>query len=512
MLPQTIEEFKKHFPNTFITNKFKVYVRKKIFKTHYMFFDTKDNKAGRCSYCETTSIINEKTKHNEFIKCPHCGTELQVKHVWRGLRYMRDKAIVYTFSNSIQDKSILIGACIYAERFTEEDINDIYFGTATALYLFVPNIGAIMANRKYYFDIDDWDYSLSKGVNPVHINTPFWGESKYTIGADLNSLNKSIKNTQFKYSCYEKYLDAGEGIIRYLAAYTKRPMLEYLSKLGFKDFLIDYYYKGGTNSNKLINWRGKKIERIFRFKPCKSDIKYLQTHEPKAEYIAFWLNENQKGRQINIKDIVENNWKYTYHVRNIESIFPDINIFKYFNRQKEKGIYTDANNFIADFDDYLRICMDLDLNMTDKQVIYPSNLHESHTYQITRRRNIKNQALNSLINERVKPLYKKYTFTYKGACIIVPRNVKDFAIEGAQMRNCVAGYASRHAKKHTDIVFVRKMKDINKSYLTMEIVNNKIVQCRSERNQQPDDFGNEFINIFIEKVLNKTQKFMSLAS
>ena len=87
---------------------------------------------------------------------------------------------------------------------------------------------------------------------------------------------------------------------------------------------------------------------------------------------------------------------------------------------------------------------------------------------------------------------QKYEWAAMGLIVIVPEHVSDLISEGEKQHNCVGGYMDRVAKGLTDVVFIRKDKAPEQSYITMEIHNGRIIQARTKNNGPLDKLGEKF--------------------
>ena len=161
---------------------------------------------------------------------------------------------------------------------------------------------------------------------------------------------------------------------------------------------------------------------------------------------------------------------------------------------------------LHDYDDYIKECLTLNMDMTDKSVLFPADLlrvHENLSRQITM--NDKKEQ-DDKYQKRRKNLVKKYTFAAGGIMIIVPEHIGELIIEGKCQHNCVGTYIDRVADGKTDVVFVRKIDNPDQSYITMEINHNKIIQARANHNSTPDAEGLAFVEKFKTEVLEKLIK------
>ena len=66
-------------------------------------------------------------------------------------------------------------------------------------------------------------------------------------------------------------------------------------------------------------------------------------------------------------------------------------------------------------------------------------------------------------------------------------SIKDLVEESRQQKNCVRTYCERIADNECQIYLMRKKEDINKSFVTIEIHDNKIVQARLKYNEIPSE-------------------------
>lgn len=86
--------------------------------------------------------------------------------------------------------------------------------------------------------------------------------------------------------------------------------------------------------------------------------------------------------------------------------------------------------------------------------------------------------------QKVMAKRKKLGCTDGQYSIMLPENGSDLVREGSLLHHCVGGYADRVANGYTTIVFLRKNKDINTPFYTIEVDNDdKIVQIHGANNK-----------------------------
>lgn len=80
----------------------------------------------------------------------------------------------------------------------------------------------------------------------------------------------------------------------------------------------------------------------------------------------------------------------------------------------------------------------------------------------------------------------------------LPKSGEEMCMEAIKQHNCLGEYVYRHAIGKTTIVFLRKKSRPDKSYVTMEISENEIVQVFKQCNQYPDCATYSFIERYAE--------------
>lgn len=117
---------------------------------------------------------------------------------------------------------------------------------------------------------------------------------------------------------------------------------------------------------------------------------------------------------------------------------------------------------------------------------YPKSLKLYHDITSMNYNKIKEETLNKQFNERVtSEEYKKREWKNKKYSILSPVVSSDLIKEGQSMSHCVATYVDRVAEGSSDIYFLRKNENIDKSLVTIEVRDNTITQCRAKANTVP---------------------------
>jgi len=123
-------------------------------------------------------------------------------------------------------------------------------------------------------------------------------------------------------------------------------------------------------------------------------------------------------------------------------------------------------------------------------------LEKAHSKASAQIKYKKNKELEDKWNKRHEKMVKKYEFAALGYKIVIPQRAADLIAEGAAMSNCVGGYMGKMASGSTDIMFIRKNEDLEKSFVTMEVCKNVIIQVRAKYNKNIDEDTEKFVELF----------------
>ena len=127
---------------------------------------------------------------------------------------------------------------------------------------------------------------------------------------------------------------------------------------------------------------------------------------------------------------------------------------------------------------------------------YPAKLLKAHKQAI--------EEYNRLQFNYDEDAYSKrnvleYECEIDGFKFIYPRRASDIQEEGKNQHNCVATYVNRVLNEDCHIMFMRPVDDVEHSYITLEIRNNRIVQAKRRFNESPSEEEEQVIRKWNEK-------------
>lgn len=155
--------------------------------------------------------------------------------------------------------------------------------------------------------------------------------------------------------------------------------------------------------------------------------------------------------------------------------------------------------------DYARMMSSIS-NKYDK---YPRNLLTTHKIACRNYNRLRKEFQEELFKKRIK---KEYEFTYKDYCFIYPKSTNDIKAEAVAQNNCVASYIDGVIDGRCDIMFLRKKDTPDKSLVTIEIRNKRIVQARRRFNDPVTDEDQKAIDAWEKHFSNINNKKEEVAA
>lgn len=268
---------------------------------------------------------------------------------------------------------------------------------------------------------------------------------------------------------------------------------EYLKDKSFILSSITYYPICCTEFEYLIKMKLYDLA-INSADLIKYDGSFKKTFGVKKEYYSFMKNIDINYKKLYalilypttdlkiLNFISDNIWLF-------EQILKYVNFDKVQNYFKEQGL--SMNNF-HEYADYIRCSGEMKLNLKDNNVSFSKHFIEKHD-KITNDMVIANDPET---NKRIKTLsnillLNKYE---DDKYIIFPASSVDSLIdESSQQSNCVRTYCDMVSNNKCQIYFMRYKDKVNKSLVTSEVVDGKIVQARTRFNELPTDEMNEIL-------------------
>ena len=306
---------------------------------------------------------------------------------------------------------------------------------------------------------------------------------------------KYAKFLDFIKSKYKSYGVKNIGTI--LSKIPKYSKYEQIFAAGLEDIINFRYF------SKSISDIPKSLLKIAR----KRNIKINDTlcrywkEDPDAHYIGYMLdyislNDND------ILDIFKSERLEYYNSQSYYKSYFNILIREYGYNAKALFTYLDRLKTYEGIEDIYYIMSELYdyaymmKSISDKFDKYPRNFLTTHRIACRNYNRLKKNFHEEMFQNRIK---KEYECTYKNYIFIYPDCTQDIKDEAVMQNNCVASYIDRVIDGECHIMFLRNKDNPDKSLVTLEIRNNRIVQALRHFNNPITDQDLEAIDFWNKK-------------
>ena len=290
-----------------------------------------------------------------------------------------------------------------------------------------------------------------------------------------------------------------------LSKVPKYSRYEQIFSAGFEDIINDKYsfiYSGFT-----INDIPKSLIKIAKDHKIKISVDLIKAWKQNvdAHYLAYQLEYMSLDDHDILKLITKRSWR---HYDGEETFF-NVLISKYNYNAKSLLLYCDHLKTFEAIDDMGYLIQELYdytkmmSTISEKYDKYPRHFLTTHKIACRNYNRLKREFSEGLFKQRIN---KEYECSYKNYVFLYPKCTQDIKDEAVQQNNCVVSYIDRVIDGYCDILFLRKKDSPDKSLVTIEVVNNKIVQARRRFNDPVTYEDQEAIDYWNKKFCKENNK------
>lgn len=487
---------------------------------HYIIFSKKMKKA-HCTHCDSDVEVDfNMANHNKETKCPKC----KARALWKAEHYIRygfednGCGIFYTKEDD----------CIVVHHF---EIKKCYnkFGKVTFY-------NSKEALREYFnkngwvkgFD-NTWDYGWKKlnirqydnfkgraGEPCYHINFNWNYISTYT-----KNIRYVIKGTPWEHSCLDKiyklkdnhhYWDVPKVFLR---DYLINPVAEYLYKVGFYALCEHMVFNGSIP----CNHKEKSLMNIL----CVNKEQWkelLKNGNPDLDELRKRQRMTQYGFDEQEFEIFnkyfEDDSLYRYYRPNSHTSYDELKpLYRKTLYQLDKYAISEKDFHIGEYIDYLDMSNKLGDDLNSTFILFPKDFKKAHN-EMVRRWNANKQKIameqakkrNEEYAKMRDEYIKSFSFEENNYKIIVPNGCDDICKEGQNLHHCVGTYVDKVCKGISIILFVRDVTNLAKSFYTLELQGDRMIQCRGKNNTDMTPEVKNFIFNFAKQKHLVATKYM----
>ena len=452
-------------------------------------------------------------------KCPYCGAKVTVKE----LRYSGGRANLWSFRRAVILRqwrgALWATAWDCKKNYSRSDmvgnpvLTELPEMTLLGVYRFAPG-RAEQATRHWWCGGAPMNYlrqtapgkSNGRKGGIWQIHSPYsycaeLGDSYDVIG--LAELGKGF----LRWCGLDKlHLPSGDFIELLTACCFYPRQIDWLVKLGLGEAVEDLVGRGVKNAA-LIRWGAEKPKDFLRCtrqealdaagdKSIHSPLDVLKlyvlqkdkpakmTLESAAFFAQACLDGKSQREMLNL---------LTQHGVHAEKMM------RYLQQAgavatEEKGRPVSDSEIVRLYMDYLDAARNCGMDVENPVIFMPRDLIEKHDRVTTAWSAIQRQRRKAAQAEadrkaaeayrkRLHTLSEKYLFWTDDFLIRAPVNADEIVDEGKVLKHCVGGYADRHLRGATTILFLRRRDKPHTSLATIEMNGNRIMQVHGYRNE-----------------------------
>lgn len=466
----------------------------------YILFSNK-KKIGYCTSCNTS--FSGKFKHNESVKCPHCKRILMCKS--EGMIY--DKQARYTLQFQKHKDGVIAYVTEIYRVIPKYALDDL---------LQINNIKedlAIIALYDFSYEKQtgymNWAYG-GWGKMTVPAGWPMALQSEY-VAVDKENAKAVIDKTGLKY--VREWIEIElrgpgnypAGLLRRLALAIKHPQIEFLYKMGFTSLLYEKLCK--SKNYRAINWKAKTPLDLLRL--TKQELNMIKKYNPSHQDLAILQRARKDGNPIRSIEELED-IKCTIPFDFVDKRFGGTTLKKIYNYRKKQPSVEVEYTWWRDYHDYLSIAEELGYDITDSYYLFPKNMMAAHDKVVSELNKQKRAAEKEKDQRFTENIIKKYGYmTYENEELLIRPaiNRDEYDNEGRVLHHCVATYYRKAADGRCAIFLIRKKREQDKPYYTLELNPKKeMVQCRGERNCSMTEEVQAFVDEWLKFIKKKPKR------
>lgn len=459
-------------------------------------------------------------KHNDISSCPHCGKTVYMKEMGRSkkCRNLNEWKRIVLFKPVNKNTVYAIG--VYANKDYDGadyltkpcvSIDTVYYATQNRVRMF-------KCRYDYtYLGLNDNEFYELKTVCEPFTKTFYYNHS-YTYGYTVENLDK-LNGTFMQYAVgksmnvfekeYPKWLRrqycygvSGEmPLIKYIMLASLYPSLERLLKIGLSDFVCNFV--SGKPMKRFIDWEASTPQKMFGMN--KAEFREFREHYYDENDFKVYqiLRRVIKGCKYEAATTLCSEFGNEAALRIAQAVKKEelslTHTVNYLNKNTETQETCALGRTAILWTDYIRFAEQLKYDLKSGDVAFPKKLQDAHDKASAAVTALLDEKKMEQYRSRYEKLRKMYEYADGKYQIVVPLGIQDIVEEGKVLHHCVGGYAERHMKGATTILFLRKCEAPNTRLVTVEVWDRNKCICKIHglRNRNPSNEEKAFINEWI---------------
>ena len=363
----------------------------------------------------------------------------------------------------------------------------------------------------YFDDGKNVKYNLATGETIGKLGKPVKDICTQLRGNDLLQVINSFQDKN--YSDFLNFLDKNfinkshAKKYRYYGRVDRITNIgSFLSRIENYKYLEQYFACGLKKLEPAIKYKLTEIPKNL-IKLCKThnielNNRLVDAYKRSPDLFSNLLNhEFTSIRKIDIQEILYAN---DYNKNKFDQLINNHNykptsLLQYIDNLMTFEALDNFSSVVSELLDYCNMM----IKISPKYEKYPKNFLTTHKIA-TRNYNRLKQQFDE--EDFQKAIDLKLEHTYDNYKIIYPKTTQDIKDEAVQQNHCVASYIQNVIDGKSHILFLRDKENIERSLVTLEIKNYKVVQARGKFNREvtkEEQFVIDKYNNKLNKINNK---------
>lgn len=355
----------------------------------------------------------------------------------------------------------------------------------------------VYKEHKYFiFELDDGKivkYDLSNGETIGKLGKPVKNLNSQLRGHSIYSVINSFEDEKYK-----KFL---KFILNNFVSNHISNIGTFLNYVNTYGFFEQYFVADITNISSYLriplNKVPKQLIKLCQQYNIQIDNDIIRAYNGNegifSSVLSLELEEISDRDRFLILQYLSNSYSNIYQLIFTHKYTPKA-LFKYMDHIIiHEALNT--NEILRNLSDYANMMS----KISSKFDRYPRNLLTTHQIAVRNYNRLKQEfdenAFRKRIKESLEWKHDKFVFIY-------PKYIQDIKDEAVMQNNCVASYVDRVINGECDILFMREKEKLDKSLVTLEIKNGKVIQQKGRFNRETTDEENIAIEKY-NKFLNK---------
>lgn len=529
----------------------------------YIFY--KNDKKDRaqhcvCSCCREHFTVSELQRtmtpedreflsatHNKFVKCPKCGVTAQKKQI--GIA--RDCANLSEYQRTVlvkrrSEQEVYLIYSYNSKEYSKPPlfesekgfVKNIKYDTlpeasVEAIYYLTPNQQRVFIRSPYSRKWEEKKIA-EPYTKTYYYNTVCPGKGYTIFGID------ALGDTFLRYFDYKKFKHIFNSYAEFpfcktISLFAKYKSFEFLAKQGYGEFVRGIVFNPSAEAPTLYDWQATTPYKFFK-KLSKSEIKELKGNDVCTRGdVYFYLQMKAVNKKISVEEYVELKKAGGYYFEALSKkmrkykiqIKTMLNFLNKLENGKKVEDFERLKTYrVSTWLDYVEAAEACGYDLSVHNVLFPKELKTAHDEAVAVREQIrfenekKSQAeklkkeqdalndKNNLYAKRYKKLQKAYEYSDGKYCVVIPKGATEIVLEGRALSHCVGGYAERHIKGKTTILFMRNAENTEEALVTIELNEESltVIQAHGKKNRNPSEEEQAFINKWLKNAKRRKNK------